>query len=84
MNSWAGTYQESYSNYQNPRFVVFGDLVKYSWKRFWCPREGMINLSDGGFLLDPESNYVKWVEGNVVSYEEIAHKPCLALLGNLG
>jgi hypothetical protein len=30
---------------------------KYNWKRFWCPRGGHINLSDGGFLYDPESEY---------------------------
>jgi hypothetical protein len=25
----------------------------YSWTRFWVPETGAINLSDGGFLLDP-------------------------------
>jgi hypothetical protein len=27
----------------------------YAWQRFWVPREGSIDLSDGGFLRDPQS-----------------------------
>jgi len=28
--------------------------ITFDWKRFWCPRGESINLSDGGFLYDPE------------------------------
>jgi len=56
----------------------------YDWKRFWCPREGVLNLSDGGFLFDPESEYAKYVALDVVPFEGISHLPCLALLGEPG
>lgn len=29
--------------------------LTYSWQRFWVPPEGSIDLSDGGFLLDPNA-----------------------------
>lgn len=58
--------------------------VRYNWKRFWCPREGKINLSDGGFLYDPESEFAQYVESDVVPFEQIADRPCLALLGEPG
>ena len=58
--------------------------MKYPWKRFWCPRDGVMNLSDGGFLYYPESEYAKYVQSDVVSFEKIANQPCLALLGEPG
>ena len=57
---------------------------KYPWKRFWCPRDGVMNLSDGGFLYDPESQYAEFVQPDVVPFQKIAHQPCLALLGEPG
>ncbi|NQV36056.1 MAG: hypothetical protein HQ515_25420, partial [Phycisphaeraceae bacterium] len=59
-------------------------MAEYLWKRFWCPRGGVINLSDGGFLLDPEGEYSRWSRSDVVPFETIAQKPCLALLGEPG
>ena len=50
----------------------------YNWKRFWCPRSGSINLADGGYLCDPDDN------PDLVTFEAIAHFPCLALLGEPG
>lgn len=61
----------------------FHDL-KYPWKRFWCPREGALNLSDGGFLYDPEGKYARLVGSDVVPFEGISHLPCLAMLGEPG
>jgi hypothetical protein len=58
--------------------------MKYPWKRFWCPREGTLNLTDGGFLFDPEDKYAKYVASDVVPFESIAHLSCLALLGEPG
>lgn len=58
--------------------------MKYPWKRFWCPREGSTNLSDGGFLYDPESKYADLIQPDVIPFEKIAHMPCLALLGEPG
>jgi hypothetical protein len=31
--------------------------MKYPWKRFWCLREGTLNIGDEGFLIDPESEH---------------------------
>ena len=58
--------------------------MKYQWKRFWCSRTGIINLSDSGFLVDPESEYAKWTPSDVVPFEKIVNVPCLALLGEPG
>jgi len=58
--------------------------MKYPWKRFWCSRVGEMNLSDGGFLYDPDSEYAEYVQSDVVSFEKIANQPCLALLGEPG
>ncbi len=56
----------------------------YNWKRFWCPREGNINLVDGGYLHDPDSKWGHIYNPDVVSFESIARVPCLALLGEPG
>ncbi len=58
--------------------------VHYSWKRFWCPRQGVVGLSDDGFLYDPESDSFKYINSNVVSFESISSTPCLVLLGEPG
>ncbi|MHB1042630.1 MAG: NACHT domain-containing protein [Eubacteriales bacterium] len=56
----------------------------YNWKRFWCPRSGTINLSDRGYLFDPDSEYGRFYNSNVVPFEAIAGIPCLVLLGEPG
>lgn len=56
----------------------------YKWKRFWCPRGGSIDLSDQGYLVDPDSKWAKYVNAEVLSFEDIAKKRCLALLGEPG
>ncbi|EKQ67207.1 hypothetical protein OsccyDRAFT_5036 [Leptolyngbyaceae cyanobacterium JSC-12] len=56
----------------------------YGWKRFWCPRSGSINLADGGYLCDPEGEWGKAYNPDLVSLEAISHLPCLALLGEPG
>ena len=58
--------------------------MKYNWKRFWCPRSGKFDLSDGGFLSDPEGEYSKWIMQDVVPFESISKYPCLVLLGEPG
>lgn len=59
------------------------DLI-YPWRRFWCTREGSIPLSDGGYLADPESQWGRLSNPDVVAFETIATIPCLILLGELG
>jgi hypothetical protein len=60
-------------------------MSRYPWKRFWAPREGQINLSDQGFLADPESES-GWYSPNpdLQAFGEIAALPCLVLLGEPG
>src|SRR6266508_1996039 len=56
----------------------------FNWKRFWCPRGEAIVLTGNGFLLDPESEYGRHYNPHVVTFEQIAPKPCLVLLGEPG
>jgi len=56
----------------------------YNWKRFWCPRSGSINLADGGYLYDPEAEWGKIYNPDLVTFEAISGFPCLALLGEPG
>lgn len=56
----------------------------YNWKRFWCLRTGNLNLSDGGFLSDPDSEYGRIYSHEVLPFENIIGKQCLALLGEPG
>ncbi|MEQ8168730.1 MAG: hypothetical protein ABRQ38_07510 [Candidatus Eremiobacterota bacterium] len=56
----------------------------YKWKRFWCPREGNLNLSDGGYLYDPDSEWGKIYNPDIVSFEAIIDVPCLVLIGEPG
>jgi predicted NACHT family NTPase len=56
----------------------------YNWKRFWCPRNARINLGDRGYLFDPESEWGRHVNPELVGLEAIADVPCLVLLGEPG
>ncbi len=57
---------------------------QYNWKRFWCPRTGNIDLSDRGYLYDPDSEYGHIHNPDVVPFESIETVPCLVLLGEPG
>lgn len=56
----------------------------YNWRRFWCPRTGNINLSDRGYLYDPDSEYGHIHNPDVVPFESIENVSCLVLLGEPG
>lgn len=56
----------------------------YDWKRFWCPRNGSINLIDGGYLADPDASHGSYMNPALRSFQGIAQIPCLALLGEPG
>jgi predicted NACHT family NTPase len=58
--------------------------LTYNWKRFWCPRTGHMSLSDGGYLDDPDSEWGRYSNPDVVPYETITRFPCLGLLGEPG
>lgn len=56
----------------------------YNWQRFWCPRSGSINLADGGYLYDPEAEWGKIYNPDLVAFKAISGLPYLALLGEPG
>jgi len=56
----------------------------YNFKRFWYPRTSKIDLSDDGYLYDPESKYGYIYSPDVVPFEYIMSIPCLVLLGEPG
>jgi predicted NACHT family NTPase len=56
----------------------------YNWKRFWAKREGQLNLSDNGYLFDPDSEWGKIYNPDVFQFSEIVNTPCLILLGEPG
>ncbi len=56
----------------------------YNWKRFWYPHGTDIKLSDYGYLPDPESDLEHFYNPTIVSFEAIAHIPCLVLIGEPG
>jgi len=58
--------------------------VTYDWKRFWSPRGETIQLSDLGFLYDPESEYGRFISPGLATLDQLADEPCLALLGEPG
>ena len=72
------------------RFTGFpmGDNPKadpvYAWQRFWVPREGSIDLSDGGFLRDPQSEFAQHWLHPLKTLPELQHFQALALLGEPG
>lgn len=57
---------------------------QYDWKRFWCPRNGTLDLSDGGYLIDPEGPYGRYLGSDLRPFEEISSQSGLALLGEPG
>lgn len=63
--------------------MLMNDMI-FSWKRFWCPRTSTINLSDGGYLYDPESEYGHIYNEHVIPFDKITQIPCLILLGEPG
>src|SRR5712691_3947611 len=56
----------------------------YPWQRFWVPREGSIDLSDGGFLRDPQSEFAQYSAYKLDTLSDLQHFRALALLGEPG
>lgn len=56
----------------------------YNWKRFWYPRMGRISLTDVGYLDDPDAEWGRFSNPDVVPFDTIASLPCLGLLGEPG
>jgi predicted NACHT family NTPase len=56
----------------------------YAWKRFWCPRNAQPKRDYAGYLIDPESEWGKHCNLELVDLEAIADIPCLVLQGEPG
>jgi hypothetical protein len=56
----------------------------YPWRRFWAARDGVIDLSDGGFLVDPESERGCYSVQKLYTLADLEHYRALALLGEPG
>jgi len=56
----------------------------YNWKRFWCPPAGHVNLSDSGFLVDPDGPHGASLNPDVVPWDSVSQSACLILLGEPG
>lgn len=56
----------------------------YNWKRFWVARNGKVNLSDGGYLRNPDTDFGRVFNPDALPFEAIAEVPCLVLLGEPG
>lgn len=58
--------------------------INFEWKRFWYPRGESVDLSDGGFLPDPDGEWTGHLNPDLVSSESVAELECVALLGEPG
>ena len=56
----------------------------YAWQRFWVPRDGSIDLSDGGFLSDPQSESARYSAYKLDTLSELQPFRALGLLGEPG
>jgi hypothetical protein len=56
----------------------------YNWKRFFCPREGYLDLSDGGYLVDPDRESIWAKKHDLKAFDDIINIPCLVILGERG
>jgi hypothetical protein len=59
-------------------------LDRYDWKRYWCPTNGRIILSDSGYLSDPDGPHGSEINPDVLSFEAFAGAHCLILMGEPG
>ena len=57
---------------------------EFRWQRFWVPRTGTIDLSDGGFLHDPTQLFAPSGAGSARQLCELDDFRALALLGEPG
>jgi predicted NACHT family NTPase len=56
----------------------------YDWQRFWVPRTGTVDLSDGGFLADPTSLLLRSSATKPRPLTELTDYRALVLLGEPG
>jgi hypothetical protein len=61
-----------------------GPRRQYDWQRFWYPASSAPRLQDGGFLVDPEGEWGRYSNPDVLPLEQLEDAPCLVLLGEPG
>ncbi|MBK7078182.1 MAG: hypothetical protein IPH44_38545 [Myxococcales bacterium] len=66
-----------------PLGVVVEAPLLHDWRRFWCARDGSYSLADGGFLVDPETDYGQHFH-SVDPLDRLVDVPCMVLLGEPG
>jgi hypothetical protein len=54
----------------------------YAWQRFWVPPDRSIDYSDGGFLLDPESEQARYSAQKLYTLPALQHFRALACSEN--
>ncbi|MHB1658344.1 MAG: NACHT domain-containing protein [Acidithiobacillus sp.] len=62
--------------------ISLSNDVRYDWQRFWIAQTGSLDLSDAGFLRDPEE--YPFGRSDLKKLDEIDVYPVLALLGEPG
>jgi hypothetical protein len=58
--------------------------ITFEWKRFWGARGENINLFDGGYLADPDSEWGRYQNPDLIPLERMNELSCVALLGEPG
>jgi len=61
-----------------------GSEAVYDWERFWVARTAMLDLSDGGFLVDPANAPPQAHPGRPLRLVELREYRALGLLGEPG
>lgn len=59
-------------------------MTTYPWTRFWVRRSGNLDMSDDGYLVDPEDREFPLHNGDIFTAADLQSIQCLALLGEPG
>lgn len=57
---------------------------QYQWRRFWYKIGELPDLSDDGYLRDPEASSSFLVPSNLIGQDSLLRLPCVVLLGEPG
>lgn len=72
------------SNQDSSDSSTRGDTSNVHCRRFWLPRGVEPDLSDGGFLVDPEWVFKHFLPTSTTPFHSLPESPVLALLGEPG
>jgi hypothetical protein len=67
-----------------PAMTLNTAMPIYDWQRFWVPRTGTIDLSDGGFLADPSNLIQRFSATAPRPLTQLTGYRALVLLGEPG